>query len=313
MRRTLLTVLLLPSLGLAAPRYEADNLRPEIGVAEIGRGNRGLLLARGPAAAWWNPALLQQEEQSRLALQHSELFGGLLSQDFIGCSGSWHGLRGAAFISRSSVSDIPLSSALDGAATLEEGGRPIVSDRVDTADWILALALARPVSDRLDAGATLKLIWRDLATHSAQGLGLDLGLRYRLLPRLELGASLKDVPATMILWDDGQSDTIWPELALGAALLQPLPFAGAILRTELGAHTDLDGATSDSRGHFRTIWLDAGGEIEFPGRLALRAGYAESRFSVGAGLGLGRFAVDYAFRPHEDLDTSHLVAASCRF
>jgi hypothetical protein len=282
-------------------------------VAEIGRGNRGLLLAQGPAAVWWNPALLQQEQPRRLELQHSELFGGLLGHDFIGVSGDWHGLRGGAFISRASVGDVPLNSTLTGGPTLEEGGRPLVTERVNTADWILALALARPVSERLDAGATVKLIWRDLADRSAQGLGLDLGLSYELGPGLALGAHLGDVPATLVYWDDGQSDTIWPEAALGVAWTHPLKFAGLRLRTELGVHTDLDGPTTDAEGNFRTLWLDAGGELELPGRLALRTGWSDNRFSAGAGLGMGRFAVDYAFRPHKDLETSHLVSASCRF
>jgi hypothetical protein len=313
MPKALVASLLLPALLAAAPRYEADNLRPEIGVAEIGRGNRGLLLAQGPAAVWWNPALLQDEQPNRLAVQHSELFGGLLAQDFIGCSGSWRGLRGGAFLSRGSVEDIPINSALVGGPSLEEGGRPLVSDRVDTADWILALALARPITERLDGGAAVKLIWRDLAGRSAQGLGLDLGLRYRLDHGLELGAHLRDVPATLLLWDDGQSSTIWPEVALGAAWTRPLRFAGLRLRTEAGVHGDLDGPTADGDGTFRTLWLDGGVELELPGRLALRGGFAENRFSAGAGLGLGRLAVDYAFRPHEDLDTSHLVSASFRF
>lgn len=311
--RTLLPALLLPALLCATPRYEADTLRPAIGVAEIGRGNRGLLLARGPAAAWWNPALLTGDQPNRVALQHNEEFGGLLTQDFIGLSGAWRGMRGAAFVSRASVGDIPLSSTLEGGTSLEQGGRPVVSDRVDTADWILGLSLARPITARLDGGATVKLFWRDLADRSAQGLGLDLGLRYRLDHGLELGAHLRDVPATLVLWDDGQSDTVWPEVALGAAWTRPLGFAGLTLRSELGVHTDLEGPTADASGEFRNLWLDGGLELELPGRLALRGGIAENRLAAGAGLGLGRLAVEYAFRPHEDLDNSHLVSASLRF
>ena len=63
------------------------------------------------------------------------------------------------------------------------------------------------------------------------------------------------------------------------------------------------------------------GDFEFhPGieywierRVALRAGMEARNFSAGGGIRVRRFGMDYAYRVHRDLDSSHRVSLSYAF
>ncbi len=271
-----------------------------------------MLFGEGVSRSWWNPALLSDVEGREVGAQHSQLFGGLVKQDFIGLTGRLRGQAWGLYLFRSAVPDIPLSSRTDGL-DLESGGRPIVHDRRSSSDWLLALAAARSLGERLDAGASLKLVYRDLAGLRATGLGLDLGLRMRLDYGLSAGLSLKDVPATVVLWDDGESDTIWPEWRAALGWEGRLPWLGLPLRSEWALAGDLEGPVADAEGEFRSVWLDGGLELRPLKVLALRAGISDNRLSAGAGIRLRRLRADYAFRPHPDLDSSHLVSLGFLF
>lgn len=318
----LLALAAAPAAAGARERHGGDFLRVELGAAPVATGLAGLLSADPGTRAWWNPALLEgQEESSRLSFQHQEAFSGALSLDYLSWSGAWAGLPWGVFLLRQAVPDIPISEVLEGGASLEEGGRPVVR-REDAADWVLGLATARPLARGLAGGLSFKLIHRDLAVRTAQGLGLDAGLRWRPAgapvaggaegPRLELGLSLRDLTGSVLFWDDGRRDWIPPEWAVGAAVEQPLPRWRSRLRAELDLRGELEGAVPDRAGRWRRAWLHGGVEWRLLERLALRAGWAEGDPAAGAGLRLGPWCADYAWRPHAELGTSHLVTVSAR-
>jgi hypothetical protein len=296
----------------ARERHGGDFLRAELGAGTVAGGLGGLLLADPGSRAWWNPAQLEAGVGGWLSFQHQEAFDGALSQDWLSWSGELRGQAVAAYLLRQAVPDIPISQALEGGATLEEGGRPWVTARADAADWILGLAAARPLAPGMRGGLTLKLLHRDLATVSGSGLGLDAGLRWQARRRLALALSLRDLTGTWVFWRDGEQDWIAPEWALGAAWEQPLPRWRSQFKAELDLRGELEGAVPDRDGAWRRAWLHGGAEWRLLERLALRGGWAEGDPSAGAGLSLGRWSVDYAWRPHPELGASHLVTLAAR-
>ena len=67
--------------------------------------------------------------------------------------------------------------------------------------------------------------------------------------------------------------------------------------------------------HIGDVTADTHYGVEFVYRdlIAVRAGLAMGELTAGAGIGLGGFAVDYAYGRHEFLDSSHRVSASYAF
>ena len=60
------------------------------------------------------------------------------------------------------------------------------------------------------------MIYRQVASFSAYGLGLDLGLNYQLRPGLSIAATLRDITSTPIIWNTDANDRISPSILLGA-------------------------------------------------------------------------------------------------
>jgi hypothetical protein len=307
--------LLLGGGAVAEDRHGGDFLRVELGAAPVARGLSGLLLADPGTRAWWNPAQLEDEAGQLLSFQHQEAFGGDLELDYLSWTGRVGGSGGlplSAFVLRQAVPDIPISTLLEGGDSFEEGGRPLVSSREDASDWVLGLATARELRPGLKGGLTLKLLHRDLVERKGSGVGLDAGLRWQARERLSLGLAVRDLAGSLVFWDDGRQDWIAPEWALGAAWEQPLPRWRSRLQAELDLRGEVEGAVPDRDGTWRRAWLHGGLEWILLERLALRAGVAEGDPAAGAGLLLGRWSLDYAWRPHPELGASHLVTLSAR-
>lgn len=300
----------------AADRHGGDFLRLEPGADAAGRGSTGLLLGQPALAGWWNPARLAGLEGRHATLQHSERFSGELKQDALAWAGPLPGFESAGplgvYLLHQGVDDIPLTDRLSDGGSLAEGGRPVVSERADAADWILGVAWGRPLAEQLDLGVALKLIHRDLAVFTGTGLGLDAGLRWRPLERLEAGLLLRDAVGSLVRWSDGESDWIPPEWSLGCAWSPPWPHGFSALRLEVDLKGEFEGRVPDSEGNWRRAWLQGGLEWTVFDRLVLRGGRAESDWSAGAGLVFSRFSVDYAWRAHPELGDSHLVSLSAR-
>jgi hypothetical protein len=295
---------------MAADKHGGDFLRIGIGAATVGRGETGLNIVERGTEAWWNPALLSQNSSNAFALQHSESFGGALSQDFIGWSGDFSGMHTGFYLIRQAVDDIPLSDRLWGAASFEDGGIPQVSDRVTASDLIIGAGIGRQFRDKLDLGLSLKIIYRDLGDVQAAGLGLDLGLSYKLSQNFRAAARARDVLGSVLFWDDGEFNYIMPELAAGISWLPYLEKINSTLKFEIDLVSELEGKTPDEDGNWSSLRVDSGLEFLFFQKLAIRGGFADQRISAGAGLVFNKFQVDYAWRPHTDLGDSHLVFLS---
>ncbi len=308
----LLALLLLIGTLSARERHGGDFMRVDVGVAAIGRGQTGLLATDSGTMAWWNPALLAADPEEALAFQHSERFEGLLSQDYLAYNGRFGNRPVGVYVLRQAVEDIPITSRLDGAPSLEEGGLPVISDMATASDWILGAGIGNHISEKLAVGLTLKFIHRDLVTVSGWGLGLDAGLSYQAFQTLRLGLAARDVVTSVILWDDGESQIVLPELAAGFLWEPQWQWAGARFTLAADLRSELEGESASADGTWRQVWLESGLAVHVGRLLELRAGWADDRPAAGAGLVLGRFSVDYAWRPHEDLGDSHLVSLGVR-
>jgi LysM repeat protein len=229
-------------------------------------------------AAAWNPAVLGRLASSQYALSHASLALDV-SQDWIAASG-----RVGRSETRWAASALYQNDgSFDGRDAF---GAPTGS--FDVSNLALGLALARPFSPDVTAGARLNIVRESLGPASGSGLGFDLGVQARR-GAFGFGAAARNLGGNM-KYDSGRYD-LPGVFGLGASWSD----AAKGLRFALDANFP--------RAYYNDVRV--GGEWNWQQRVALRAGYrlelgAEQGEplggpSFGLGTGVNGLWFDYAF------------------
>lgn len=249
-------------------------------------------------ALFYNPALLSERTHQRISasyLNHlSDLNAGFLAYarhlDGLGTLGA--GLR---FLSYGSFEGYDENAAPTGD--------------FGAADVALTVSGARAVTPRLRLGAGVHLLYASLDDASATGLGLDFGARYRIpAQQLTLSASVNHLGTSLSNFYEETVD-LPLDLRLGVAKrLRYLPLLLSVTAYDLqhlGDAPDADGTLDAALRH-----VALGGELTLGEYVRARLGYSHRRrqelgletdgldlagLSMGVGLRLDRFGVDYAY------------------
>lgn len=288
----------------AATGYAGEFLAVGAGARSLALGGAGLTLVDDATAGYWNPAALTGLERSA-HLMHSERYGGLVSHDFAAVNVERFLLFDgfSAGILRLSVGDIPFTALPDPGAPPSADNRPLVSSTEVSSDYALYLSGARRASDRLDLGASVKVVYRSVASFSAYGAGLDLGARFRLSPAVAIAAVLRDATTSPISWSTGASDRIRPSLLLGAGITRSIGRGEANLAL---------GAAGGGDASSEAVPMLVGAEYDL-GKLALRAGLQEERQAFGIGIRAhDMLRLDLAYQQH-DLEATYVFSATTDF
>ncbi|MEW6753483.1 MAG: hypothetical protein AB1505_21240 [Candidatus Latescibacterota bacterium] len=291
----------------AASGHAGEFLALGAGARALALGSAYVALAEDATAAYWNPAGLARVQGRQVHLMHAERFAGLVDHEYLGLARQGRRLHGLALgLVRVGVGDIQLTELEDPGSPLGPDNRPVVAATTSSADYALYLAAGQRLGRRLYAGATLKGIYRTVASHTAYGAGLDLGVRYGLHPTVSLALVLRDVTGTPVAWDTQTTDWIRPSLLLGAAYSVDLGGgqATALLASRNGGDA---GEGGDARP------LNAG--VEYSRRyVAVRGGWEEGRPAFGLGLQpRGGLELDVAYMQHDDLESTYQLSAGYRF
>ena len=244
-------------------------------------------LADDAAAAYWNPAGLEQIPTPQILAMHALLFAGTNYDLFtlvqptkrlgtFGFSGVW--LSSGSF------------------ERTDEGNRP--QGHFSDLQSSLLISYAKGWG-RVAGGLNLKLVGHKIAGYAGSGAGLDLSLIYRPLRSLNLGLSLQNfLQPRLTLLQAGES---FPRsLRIGQALKfhnRRLCFVADLEKVEgeeVKVHTGME------------YWV-------FPS-LALRGGYdgQVGEYSLGGGVRFSRYQLDYSLLAH-DLGISHRFSLIWRF
>ncbi|RSK44106.1 putative type IX sorting system protein PorV2 [Hymenobacter rigui] len=210
----------LPALAQdKTPKYSNEFLNIGVGGRALGMGKVQVSLADDATAGYWNPAgLVNQKTKYDGVLMHSELFSGIVKNDYAGFSMKLDD-KSAVGVSlvRLGVDDIA-----DTRNLVNEYGYIDYNNirYFSVADYALLLSYARQIGnvEGLQVGANAKLIYRNIGSFAnAIGFGVDAGVQYRRNDwRLALMA--RDITTTYNAW------TIHPEEFKGSAnALDPLP------------------------------------------------------------------------------------------
>jgi len=197
-------------LGLAAtpvaqaqtytPKYSNEFLNLGAGARSLGMGKVQASLATDATAGYWNPAALTNiSAQYDGVLMHSELFSGVVKNDYAALA--------MPLDEKSAVGVTLLRLGVDNIADtrslINEYGYIDYSkiSYFSVADYALLLSYARRLGpEGLSVGATGKLIYRNVGAYAnAYGFGIDLGVQYNR-GGWRLGVSARDVTTTFNAW-----------------------------------------------------------------------------------------------------------------
>ncbi|GAA4012899.1 PorV/PorQ family protein [Hymenobacter fastidiosus] len=183
------------------PKYSNEFLNIGVGGRALGMGSVQVGIVGDATAGYWNPAgLLNQTHKYDAVLMHSELFSGIVKNDYAAFSMPLddQSAIGASVI-RSGVDDIA-----DTRNLINEYGY-IQYDRIryfSVADYALLLSYARKIGavEGLKAGVNGKIIYRNVGSFAnAWGFGIDAGLQYDR-GGWRLGLMARDITTTFNAW-----------------------------------------------------------------------------------------------------------------
>lgn len=312
-----------------------------VGARSAGVAGVGIGFAGDPSHLASSPAGLADVERAEVVVHHASLYEDLaLSQDEIYLAAPLsYGTLGLG-ISRIGA---------DGILRAQAGRAPDFADpsTFSATDWIASLAFARTWFDRrLRAGASLRVLGRDIDSYYGAGAQLDASVVW-LQNGFRAGVRLDRGIGGLATWESGYTEYTPPDLMLGVGYQRRLPYfygTGALAWETSGLLRE-QSASSFSQKDARP-WVDPwlflrssrlAGEFRFDMGLVLRAGceiqsltrlldflqgedqqgqFGDSRGSVSAGAGYlwsNRVRVDYALSAHPDLGTTQRISLGIVF
>ena len=322
--------------------HAAEFLSHGVGARALGMGSSFVSIADDATAAYWNPAGLAQIPKRAFAAMYSDSFGtgqgsflskGLVEYNFVGYVQGVEGIgnMGISWI-RLGVDDIPHTTFVDvngngrlgdfldkdGDGVKDPGewyiDRPEVAGYFSNVDNALLISYARQVHPSLSIGGNLKLLRQTLFENSGNGFGLDIGLMFKPLDGLHIGAMLADATGTQIRWNTINEPVFTRDRRFRFGLSYRISFP-VIGQGTFGVDLETNRKDLKAEGGAERIFR-FGGEYWLFDVVALRIGAEGTKLAAGAGirLRLGETALyaDYAFNAH-DLGNSQRVSISGLF
>ena len=334
-----------PASGQRVAKYGADFLAGGVGARALAMGGAQVGLANDVHAVYWNPAGLQGLDRAGVSYMHAERFAGIVSFDYgsAAMALSDRSTVGIAYF-RSGVNDI--KNTLDAWDPVRDEPKPDPSSHITTfsaADHAFFVSYARRLRPGLDAGITAKIIRRTIGSFAgAWGYSFDLGLRYSK-GSWHFGATAQDVTTMLQSWsvdagrlaairdvfgDDlpsGGTELVLPVLRLGSGYTMGAEPGRLTLAADMDLVFDGTSAQAIDLGDGAVaLYPRFGAEYAWRNIVAVRAGISrllstesdglDLSPTVGTGLKIGRFAIDYSFGDFAGLVSalgySHRISAS---
>lgn len=283
-------VLAVSPISVFAASPGSTFLRIGVGGQALGMGEAYVAVADDVNAIYWNPAGLAQISKPQIALSHNELYQSIRHEYAAYC----HSFRGGVI----GVSGTYLwIEGIEGRSS----DTPDVERMVPVWDASAALAYAKKLSKKLNAGFTLKGIYRQLDDKTASGAAVDLGLLYKPgkgKPRI--GLAVQNIGYETAFISEASSLPLTVKAGISNRYLK-----NKLLAAMDGNYSVVDGVWS----------LGTGFDWNLHKMFSLRFGYkynnamttlgALAGISGGIGFEISKFSIDYAFVPYGDLGYTH--------
>ncbi|MBF9237764.1 PorV/PorQ family protein [Hymenobacter sp. BT683] len=183
------------------PKYSNEFLNIGVGARALGMGKVQVSLADNATAGYWNPAgLVNQTHKYDGVLMHSELFAGVVKNDY-GAFSMPLDDKSAIGVS---VMRLGVDNIADTRNLINEYGYIDYSkiELFSVADYALLLSYARKLGsvEGLSVGANGKIIYRNIGKFAnGYGFGIDAGVQYNH-KGWNLGLMARDITTTFTQW-----------------------------------------------------------------------------------------------------------------
>jgi hypothetical protein len=184
------------------PKYSNEFLNIGVGARALGMGKVQVSLADNATAGYWNPAgLTNQTHKYDGVLMHSELFSGVVKNDF-GAFSMPLDDKSAIGVS---VMRLGVDNIADTRNLINEYGYVDYSQisYFSVADYALLLSYARKVGniEGLSVGVNGKIIYRNIGQYAhGYGFGVDAGVQYNH-KGWNFGLMARDITTTFTQWN----------------------------------------------------------------------------------------------------------------
>ena len=184
------------------PKYSNEFLTLGVGSRALGMGGAVTAAADDVTAGYWNPSLLLNiSSDHQLSLMHAQYFNGIANYDYAGYSMGIDSLSRFGFsLIRFAVDDIPDTRFLyDANGNINYSN--VSSFAAADYGFLVSYARKTPILGGLSFGANAKVIHRSVGVFAdAWGFGIDLGTNLQH-KKWSFGLMLRDVTGTFTAWD----------------------------------------------------------------------------------------------------------------
>lgn len=295
-------------------KYAGEFMAIGVGGRPLAMGGAFVAVANDITAGYYNPAGLAQINYPQVALMHDERFGNLVNYDYAAVAIPWDtDMSFALSVMRLGIDGIP--DTRNALIDLNGNGKIDDNDRLDYSkitefsnqDWAFYLSFAKIHSDNFYYGASIKIIYRDIAEYNAYGVGFDVGAIYLPFENFSVGANLQDITTTLVSWNTGLNELVSPTAKIGAAY--GLHILNGTFTPALDFDVRFENRQYASTFHFGPVSFDmhAGFEFNYNNLFSVRAGYNDvKQFTIGAGIKLPKLNIDYSFARFNMSETDRL-------
>jgi hypothetical protein len=308
----------------------ADQLLIPVGARSVGTAGAFLSNTHGVEAIYYNPAGLAGATKSEALFGYMNYFADIkVSYLAIGFNIEDLGSFGLTY-KNIDFGPIPVTTveSPDGNGSTYSPGF-----------YTIGLTYAKTVTDRVTAGATVKLVNEGILSTSAQGVAFDFGVQYKFVGNLSLGVAIKNIGSNMkysgtdltVRTDvpgaapNRQGTGIYEATVESFGLPSYFEISTAYSYAINNSNSLLIGTTFQNNNAFEDQ-MKFGTEYKLMNTFALRAGYDmfiqnqdENQYSLNYGGGVEYMMdtflinIDYAYRSMKDFDGNHVVTLKMSF
>ncbi len=293
-------------------RYAGEFMAIDVSARAQAMGGAYSSLANDVFAAFYNPAGMVQIQSTQIGFTHTQQFIASVNYDYIGFTKPLS--RDKAFgisLIRLGVDNIPDSRK---AGILADDGTLLGIDEsqvnnFNSSDYVLFFSLGQRFRSKFLWGFNVKLVRRNLADHSANGIGFDAGVLFNVSDRWRVGGMFRNITTTLIAWDTGEKELVSPTIRMGSSYRVPLPGLNSYLIPNVDLVINTDSPVNLVNDRSATLNGAIGGELVVKERLFIRGGYDDlQRVNFGVGIKIPHINVDYSFTSFDqELGNAHRI------